>query len=127
MGAHDLGGRAPVSRFLDHGSCTGDRVLMTAQTHRHPQPVRFALLLLGVLLLFTPAVLKAQDRNIRFEQLSLEDGLSQSVVNSVYQDSRGFIWIGTQDGLNRYDGYKFKVYEYDPDNETSLSENYIFS
>jgi ligand-binding sensor domain-containing protein/signal transduction histidine kinase len=57
-------------------------------------------------------------KNIRFEQISLDDGLSQSVVNVILQDRKGFLWIGTDDGLNRYDGYGFKIYK--PDSSTSF-------
>ena len=51
-----------------------------------------------------------QSGTIRFERLSIEEGLSQSVVTAIAQDSAGFVWFGTQDGLNRYDGYQFKVF-----------------
>ena len=44
--------------------------------------------------------------NIKFEQLTIDDGLSQSIVQCIIQDRQGFMWFGTQDGLNRYDGYK---------------------
>ena len=50
------------------------------------------------------------DRNIPFTSLSLEQGLSQVTVNCIFQDSRGFLWFGTQNGLNRYDGYQFTTY-----------------
>jgi ligand-binding sensor domain-containing protein/signal transduction histidine kinase len=60
-----------------------------------------------------------------FENISIEQGLSQSVVVSLYQDSRGFIWIGTQDGLNRYDGYELIVYKNKPTDTSSISSNYI--
>jgi len=63
--------------------------------------------------------------NLRFEHISLEDGLSQSVVNAIYQDQQGFLWFGTQDGLNRYDGYHFTIYRYDPDDPNSISNNFI--
>ena len=52
-------------------------------------------------------------KNIRFEQISLEEGLSQSVVNTILQDRKGFLWVGTDDGLNRYDGYTFTVFKPD--------------
>ncbi len=45
-----------------------------------------------------------QRRNVRFARISLEQGLSQSAVNAVFQDRQGFMWIGTEDGLNRFDG-----------------------
>jgi ligand-binding sensor domain-containing protein/DNA-binding CsgD family transcriptional regulator len=56
----------------------------------------------------------------KFEQLSREHGLSQCTVNCMIQDRRGFLWIGTGDGLNMYDGYKFKVFSYDPANPSSI-------
>lgn len=64
-------------------------------------------------------------QNIRFEQFSLEEGLSQSVVNVILQDRKGFLWVGTEDGLNRYDGYEFKIYKPDIDDPTSLSDRWI--
>ena len=64
-------------------------------------------------------------KNIRFEQLSLEEGLSQSVVSAILQDRKGFLWVGTDDGLNRYDGYSFKVFKPDTNNPDSLSDRSI--
>lgn len=63
--------------------------------------------------------------NIRFEQISLEEGLSQSVVNAILQDRKGFLWIGTDDGLNRYDGYTFTVHKPDIANSNSLTDRSI--
>ena len=48
---------------------------------------------------------------IQFEHLTIEDGLSQNAGLAIFQDSRGFLWVGSQDGLNRYDGYTFKVFQ----------------
>src|SRR5258706_6324818 len=62
---------------------------------------------------------------LRFDHLNIEQGLSQSSVNVIFQDSRGFMWFGTQDGLNRYDGYAFKIYKPDPDVAVSLSDRWI--
>ena len=53
---------------------------------------------------------------VRFTTLGTRDGLSQSSVNCIFRDSDGFMWFGTQDGLNRYDGYSFTVYRHDPAN-----------
>lgn len=64
-------------------------------------------------------------KNIRFEHISLEDGLSQSVVNAILQDSKGFLWVGTDDGLNRYDGYSFSIFKPDTNNPASLSDRSI--
>ena len=61
-----------------------------------------------------------EGKDIRFTHLSTEQGLSQSRVDHMLQDRRGFIWIGTYNGLNRYDGYRFKTYKPDPNNPNSL-------
>jgi ligand-binding sensor domain-containing protein/nitrate/nitrite-specific signal transduction histidine kinase len=60
-----------------------------------------------------------------FAHLSLEEGLSQSVVTAVLQDSQGFVWVATQDGLNRYDGIEFVTYRHDIADPSSISDNYV--
>ena len=62
---------------------------------------------------------------LRFEQLSLEEGLSQSVVTTILQDRFGFLWVGTQDGLNRYDGHSFTIFRPDPDNPNTINDRWI--
>jgi signal transduction histidine kinase/ligand-binding sensor domain-containing protein/CheY-like chemotaxis protein len=62
---------------------------------------------------------------LSFDHLSLQDGLSQSVVTVMAQDARGFLWLGTQDGLNRFDGYDFRIFKHDPDDPFSLLDNLI--
>lgn len=64
---------------------------------------------------------------VRFSRLSVEQGLSQSVVQSIVQDERGFIWIGTQQGLNRYDGNEFVSYFHDPADPNSLSHDWVWA
>src|ERR1700733_7867402 len=64
---------------------------------------------------------------IRFTRLSTEEGLSQTKVSQIVQDDRGFMWFGSQYGLNRYDGYKFKVFKHEPGVANSLSGVYIYS
>jgi signal transduction histidine kinase/CheY-like chemotaxis protein/ligand-binding sensor domain-containing protein len=64
-------------------------------------------------------------RTIPFARLSMEDGLSQSAINTILQDDKGFMWFGTQEGLNRYDGYTFKVFLNDPEDPDSLSSDVI--
>lgn len=61
-----------------------------------------------------------------FEKLSVGDGLSQASVQTLFQDSRGFLWLGTQDGLNRYDGYGFHIFKHRPEDPRTLSDNMIF-
>lgn len=60
-----------------------------------------------------------------FHQLSVKDGLCEGTVRAIVEDSRGFMWFGTEDGLNKYDGYKFSVYKNDSDNKFSVSSNNI--
>lgn len=71
--------------------------------------------------------LAGQENNIKFQNFTKEDGLSNNTVNIVFQDSRGFIWFGTNDGLNRFDGFDFKHYKHNPDDKTSLSNSTIYS
>ncbi|HLP61197.1 MAG TPA: two-component regulator propeller domain-containing protein [Candidatus Deferrimicrobium sp.] len=61
----------------------------------------------------------------RFEHISIKEGLSQSAINCIMQDSKGFMWFGTQDGLNRYDGYGFTVYRNEQGNSGTLVKNWI--
>ena len=76
---------------------------------------------------FSASLASGSGQRIEFERISIEQGLSQSVVTSILQDSKGFIWLGTQDGLNRYDGYEFTTFKHDPEDPDSLSDNFILS
>ena len=80
-----------------------------------------------ICLLGTAPVLRAEAPPMAFERVSLEQGLSQSTVLSMFQDSRGFMWFGTEDGLNRYDGVTFKSYKSDPFDHASLPHNFVWS
>jgi len=82
---------------------------------------------LGGLLLLAAAGAPADALRVRhmFRHLTIEDGLSQSSVNCLLQDRYGFVWLGTQDGLNRYDGHGFKVWKTDADDPLTLSDAYI--
>ena len=66
-------------------------------------------------------------QSIRFDHLSVEDGLSNNIVYEIIQDKNGFLWIATDDGLNRFDGYEFKIFRNDPENKNSLSDNSIWA
>jgi PAS domain S-box-containing protein len=85
----------------------------------------FVVLILGIRLL-TPVAARC-DASPRFQRLSLEQGLSQSFVVCLAQDRQGFLWIGTYDGLNRYDGSGVTVYRQDPGDANSLPDNSIRS
>lgn len=99
------------------------------------KPIRLIAQLL-VLISFGPAMLaqtenmmagRNADRELQFENISVDQGLSQSSVNCMLQDRRGFMWFGTKDGLNCFDGYRFRAYEYDPDEPGSIKDNFIES
>lgn len=81
------------------------------------------------LLVFSGSTLSPEGNgaNFRFHPIPREMGLSQISITSIVQDARGFLWIGTQDGLNRFDGYSFKVYRREQDNPGSLGHNFINS
>jgi signal transduction histidine kinase/ligand-binding sensor domain-containing protein len=71
--------------------------------------------------------LNAQAPNLQFIKLTIDDGLSSSIVSSILQDQRGFVWIATPDGLNRYDGFKFVLYKNVPDDPESLADPVILT
>lgn len=64
-------------------------------------------------------------KDIKFTKLSVDQGLSQSSVFTILQDSTGLMWFGTEDGLNKFDGYNFTVFKHDPEDPNSLSSNTI--
>lgn len=64
-------------------------------------------------------------QEMRFDHLSTEQGLSQDIVTAIVQDQQGFMWFGTEDGLNRYDGYSIRVYKHDPFDSTSLASSWV--
>ncbi len=88
--------------------------------------IRFKSTICLFLFLFTIS-LSANREIIKFKNISSEKGLSQLTIECMLKDKKGFIWFGTQDGLNRYDGYKCKVYKNDPSKPNSISDNYILS
>lgn len=66
------------------------------------------------------------EADIAFKNLTIDDGLSQSTVQIIFQDSKGYIWMGTNDGLNRYNGYEMKIFK-STDEKNSISDNYILN
>ena len=70
---------------------------------------------LSAFMMFASSMLCAQEMNtVRFQRYGVDDGLSQTTIRDLYQDQKGFVWLATQDGLNRFDGYEFRVYRSDP-------------
>ncbi len=72
-------------------------------------------------------LLNSYSQHYIFTNYSINNGLSQSVVNCVFQDSRDYIWIGTQNGLNRFNGETFDIFSYNPEDSVSISNNWIYS
>ncbi len=86
----------------------------------------FSLLLL-ILWFCLINILFPQESISRLKNYSIEQGLSQSSINCIVQDSLGFIWLATQDGLDRFDGYNFYIYEPVPGDSSSISDNDIYT
>lgn len=84
-------------------------------------------LFLTVALIFAATLTYAQGKNEAFSNFSVEHGLSSVTVTSILKDSRGYLWVGTEDGLNRYNGYEFKIYRNDPSNQNTLLTNRILT
>jgi ligand-binding sensor domain-containing protein/signal transduction histidine kinase len=66
-----------------------------------------------------------QPNRLQFKHLTPDDGLSSSIATSILQDHKGFVWIGTYDGLNRYDGFNFVVYKNNSADSSSLADNLV--
>ncbi|WP_077432637.1 two-component regulator propeller domain-containing protein [Sphingobacterium sp. CZ-UAM] len=75
--------------------------------------------------LFVLSISNAQEKNYRFLHLDVNEGLSQGSVFAIEQDHLGFMWIGTRDGLNKYDARKFTIYRSNPQDSLSLEHNFI--
>jgi ligand-binding sensor domain-containing protein/signal transduction histidine kinase len=93
--------------------------------HNYYKILQISQFVVVLMLLLSSLAVLASGPSIRFEHLSIEDGLPQNSANSILQDSQGFLWIGTLGGLARYDGYSFKVFKHDNDEPLSLSSNSI--
>ena len=65
------------------------------------------------------------DEHYYFKNLSVQNGLSQNTVNTILQDKQGFMWFGTKDGLNRYDGLSFRKFKHDDRSQRSIGNNFI--
>ncbi len=81
--------------------------------------------LIAFLMCLMPTIILALPDQMSFEHIGVDDGLSQSTVRVMYQDHLGYLWFGTDDGLNRYDGYAFKVFCHNRADSTTLSSSAI--
>ncbi|AYL95536.1 hybrid sensor histidine kinase/response regulator transcription factor [Mucilaginibacter celer] len=87
--------------------------------------MRYKLSLSVCLLFLKFSVVFAQNGKYQFSQLNISNGLSHNQVNCVFKDSEGFMWFGTASGLNRYDGYTFKVFKHDANDKKSINADFI--
>ncbi|NII27273.1 response regulator [Pseudoflavitalea sp. X16] len=78
-----------------------------------------------MVLCITGAVLFAQNTSYQFSRIDISQGLSNNQVNSIFRDSKGFIWFGTMSGLNRYDGYTFTIFRHNLYDSSTISDDYI--
>jgi len=110
--------RSPLQR---DGTCEKS-IEHTLSLHNHVS--RTVVMLILALVGFSAA---SAQQKILFHHLTVKDGLSQGGVNCILQDSQGFMWFGTQDGLNRYDGYQFTIYKHDPADAKTLNGSWVLS
>jgi len=82
------------------------------------------ILLINFLYLFC-GISEIYAHTFGFNHLTIKDGLSNSSIICILQDKKGFIWIGTSDGLNKYDGYQISIYKHNPQRENSIGGNFI--
>lgn len=87
--------------------------------------IKIFLLFISMFLLLGTSDVRADISKENFVRIGIKDGLSSSTITAIYQDSKGYMWIGTADGLNKYNGYNVSVYNYEIGNEQSLSATYI--
>src|SRR6266849_845283 len=98
----------------------------TGSWGRGAQYPKLTILPLTVVMLFAIGTASAQSiLPARFTRISVEQGLSQSTVQAILQDHRGFLWFGTEEGLDRYDGYSFVIFKHDSKDPQSLPNDKI--
>ena len=90
-----------------------------------PRFLALSILSVSAAISLVGSPLGAQPDKIKFDRLGLDEGLSQSSGNTIIEDRQGFLWIGTQDGLNLWDGYEVQVFKREESNPNSLAENFV--
>ncbi|WCT11069.1 hybrid sensor histidine kinase/response regulator transcription factor [Mucilaginibacter jinjuensis] len=84
-----------------------------------------SLLLIAVFAVILQSIAYSQNDKYQFSHLDINNGLSSNQINCIFKDSKGFMWFGTTSGLNRYDGYKFRVFKNESKDTSSISDNYV--
>ncbi len=98
---------------------------MKFQMFRYKLHHMILLLILSCMIICLTGI-SVSGQAVTFEHFSVREGVSQSEIKCMLQDSEGYLWIGTQNGLNKYDGYSFVNYFYDPSDSNSISNSWIF-
>lgn len=83
--------------------------------------------LISLIFIITLTNISEAQEHVNFKHITIENGLSQSNAQTIYQDSQGYVWIGTNEGLNRYNGFEMKVYKADKNKKNTIVNNYILS
>jgi len=83
------------------------------------------ILFVSCLILFVSISIYPEAPDFKFRYITVEDGLSQGSINCIFQDSKGFLWFGTKQGLNKYDGFDIEIFDHDPFSQSSLSNNNV--
>lgn len=87
-------------------------------------PMKYNLILLYIFLCIRITI--AQENNFSFKRISTNEGLSQSHVSSILKDRKGFMWFATEEGLNKYDGYRFSTSKHSHTDRSSLNDNFVY-
>jgi signal transduction histidine kinase/DNA-binding response OmpR family regulator/ligand-binding sensor domain-containing protein len=94
---------------------------VTSSDLQRPTVIGFLTFLAALIFLSSPSA----TAQVSFESVGTAQGLSQGMVHDILQDRKGFLWMATKDGLNKYDGHDFTVYRSSPFDTTSLSSNFV--
>ncbi len=116
-----------LTKYLDVGECSIRVTLSISGVVRQKRFYQMYKSVPTILLLCISTFGWGQLSNLRLDNYNTEDGLSQNLVYSIAQDKQGFLWFGTDEGLNRFDGYEFKVFRHSPQDSTSIIDNSIHS
>ena len=81
----------------------------------------------AIVLIYCISILNTIAQDYKFNHITADQGLSMGSVYCILKDSRGFMWFGTQDGLNKYDGYTIKVFKHNPTDTNTLANNFIYA
>jgi len=92
---------------------------------KNQSTMRFKIVFIIIFFILSIKLNAENPNDIVFENISVKEGLSQLSVVAIFQDSKGFMWFGTRDGLNRYNGYDFEVFQHDKADSTTISDGYI--